>query len=93
MSERERENIYIPLDTKKIMIQMTSRNFFVIERRVNKRKLLDLIRANAQMSLRKVKGIFSLKTGLSFNKINEYLGELEAAGLIELSDKMVKVIE
>ena len=74
---------------------MSGKSFFLTERRVRKRNLLDLIRNSGEqgVSLKKVKSVFSLKTGLSFRKIEEYLRELEEGGLIEISEDTVKTVE
>jgi len=66
---------------------MSKKSYFVIQRRVWKRQLLDLIEQNPEMPLRKIKGIFSLKTGLTFRRIDMYLAELEASGLIEFDSE------
>ena len=74
---------------------MSGKSFFLIERRVRKQNLLDLIRNSGEqgVSLKKAKSVFSLKTGLSFRKIEEYLRELEEGGLIEISEDTVKAVE
>ena len=81
-----------------IVIKMSSRSFFLRERQTRKSNLLKLIEKNPGATLNRLKGAFSLKTGLTFKKIDEYLSELEASGLIEISDddenlKTVKPVE
>jgi predicted transcriptional regulator len=60
-----------------------SKSFFTIERKVRKRKLVDLIKENPKIPEQKLKGLFSLQTGLSFKRIEQYLEELEGANLVE----------
>jgi len=62
---------------------MPEKSFFVIERKVRKAKLLDFIKKNPKLSEQRLKGLFSLNTGLSFKKIEEYLLELEESGIVE----------
>jgi hypothetical protein len=65
------------------VICTSEKSFFAIERKVRKRRLLDLIKENPNMPEGKLKGLFSLKTGLTFNRIDAYIMELEESGLIE----------
>lgn len=67
-------------------------NFFVVERRVSKKRLLDFIQNNPNLLERKLKGLFSLSTGQSFKVIERYLDELEAANLIEKEDEKWKIV-
>ena len=62
---------------------MSGKNYFMIERKVRKRALLDLIEKNPELAEGKLKGIFSAQTGLTFNKIDQYLVELQEQGEIE----------
>lgn len=65
---------------------MSNKNYFVTERKANKQKLLEIITKNKKILPGKLKGVFSLTTGLSFKKIEEYLSELVEGGLIEYAD-------
>jgi predicted transcriptional regulator len=49
-------------------------------------KLLDLIENNQDLAETKIKGLFLLQTGLTTRKIDEYLNDLETAGLIKRED-------
>ena len=74
---------------------LSGRSFFLEERRKRKVDLLNLIGKNKKVSLNKLKGVFSQKTGLSFKKIDEYLEELHSAGFIQIdwTLKTVKAID
>ena len=65
---------------------MSGKGYFTIERRRRKGQLLQLIKDNRETPLGKLKALFSLQTGLSFKKIEEYLTELEAGELIEYDE-------
>jgi len=67
-----------------IMMIMTSRSYFLRERQKRKQILLQMIEKNSEMSLQRLKSVFSLQTGLAFKTINEYLDELIGTGLIEI---------
>ncbi len=72
---------------------MSGKNFFAIERRVRKRELLAIISENPKIQDRRLKGIFSLKNGLTFKRIECYLRELVDASLIEIdADGLVTVV-
>jgi len=74
---------------------LCGKSFFLEERRKRKVDLLDLIgKSEGKTDLNKLKGVFSLKTGLSFKKIDEYLAELHIGGLIHIDYvlKTVKVV-
>lgn len=65
---------------------MPTDSYFMIERRVRKKRLLDMLIKNKGISLTKLKGIFSLATGLSYRKIDQYLTELQDSGMITYSE-------
>lgn len=62
---------------------MSGKSYFLIERRARKQKLLEIIKKNPKLNLGKLKGIFSLQTGVSFKKIDEYINEMVESGMIE----------
>ena len=66
---------------------MSGRNFFMVERRARVQKLIKMIKKNPDITIAKIKGLFSLQTGLSHNRIRMYLLELEESGLIEWDDE------
>jgi len=67
--------------------------YFGRMRMMRKRQLLDLIRQHAPIEEDKLCGVFSLKTGLTFKKIRQYLEELEATGLIVRENGVVTTPE
>ena len=62
---------------------MSGRNFFMVERRARVQELIRMMQNNPDTPITKIRGLFSLKTGLSHNRIKQYLFELEESGLIE----------
>lgn len=48
-----------------------------------KKALIELIQKYSPIEEEKLLGLFSLKTGLRFGRIREYVDELIAAGLVE----------
>ena len=69
------------------------KNFFLRERQIRKARLLDLIEKHPELGLKKIKGLFSLRTGLSFKKIQEYLSEFLDAELIEIDNGNVRKVK
>jgi len=72
---------------------MSGKSFFLLERRARKRMLLEMIEAHPDLLLGRLKALFSMKTGVSFKKIDEYLRELEEGGLVEFEGDHVKVVK
>jgi predicted transcriptional regulator len=62
---------------------MSGKSYFLIERRTRKLRLLDMIKKNPELEIGKLKGLFSLESGVSFKKIDEYLSEMEESGMIK----------
>jgi predicted transcriptional regulator len=48
--------------------------------------------ANPSVEERKLKGVYMLKTGLTLTKIEEYLRDLEATGLVERDGDGVRYV-
>lgn len=65
---------------------MSGKSYFLIERKTRKQKLIALIEKHQGIELGKLKGLFSLQTGVSFKKIDEYLLELEESGQIQVAE-------
>ena len=70
-----------------------STSYFVKERKRNKNKLLEMVRNNMNIDIlgggmhrKKLRALFSMKTGLSFKKIDEYLEELLDTELIFIDE-------
>ena len=59
----------------------------MVERRARVQKLLKMMKANPDVTIAKIKGLFSLKTGLSHNRIKQYIFELEEGGIIEYDEE------
>lgn len=59
-----------------------SRNFFVKERQRAKQNLLTMITANPTIPKKRLIAAYSMKTGFTFKKIEEYLSELLDAQLV-----------
>ena len=70
---------------------MSRLNSLVSARKERKLKLIELIQNLQPVEEQRLMGIFSLKTGLKFKTINEYLKELEAGGLIKREDGAVSM--
>ena len=68
---------------------MSGKNFFIIERKVRKRRLLEIIQQHPELTPGRLKGLYSSQTGLGFRKIEEYLSELEESGLIEVTEEHI----
>jgi len=51
-------------------------------RKQRKAKLLEMIKANEDLDIETIKAQFSTQTGLRIAKVDEYVRELKAAGLI-----------
>ena len=62
------------------------KSYFVTERKLRKADLQAIITRNPGLPKERIFGIFSQRTGLRFPKIEEYLNELVAAGLVEVND-------
>lgn len=58
-------------------------NFFVEERKKIKQQLLEFIKQKPETPIRKVIGIFSLRTGLKASTLEVYIEELKQAEVIE----------
>jgi len=57
---------------------------FLDQRKKRKQDLYDIIKKNPDLGLKKLKAVFSMRTGNTYKKIDEYLEELEDAGLIDI---------
>ncbi len=75
-----------------------SKNYFVLERKKNKDQLLAMVKKNSDLAIpdggisyKQLRALFSLRTGLSFKKIDEYLEELLATELIIIEEGFVKM--
>ncbi|MCK5609294.1 hypothetical protein KAR91_45900 [Candidatus Pacearchaeota archaeon] len=72
---------------------MSRRNLFQNQRRARKLQLLAFIKKHPELNLKKLKGLFSIQTGATYKKIEEYLQELVDAELIALGLEKVEAIE
>ena len=67
-----------------MLIIIMSSNYFVNARRLQKKQLLEFIKQKQNtMSLNKILGIFSLRTGLKVSTLSVYVNELKMADLID----------
>jgi len=62
-------------------------------RRQRLQAMLDLIRGAKKIDEKKLKGVFMLKTGLTLQKIEEYLRDLETTGLIDRVDGQICYVD
>lgn len=58
---------------------------------MRKRILLTMITKHKTLPMSQLRGLFSLKTGLTYKKINEYLRELSDANLIIIENDTVRL--
>jgi predicted transcriptional regulator len=58
-------------------------NYFVSVRKIEKQKLLNFIKQNPNVSIKKLLALFSLQTGLKTSTLQTYINELRDAELIE----------
>jgi len=68
---------------------MSKYDIFAEKRKLRLQALLDIIRRNEGISVKKLRGLFCLKTGLSPKIFHEYLGILKDAGVVEEKDGKV----
>jgi DNA-binding IclR family transcriptional regulator len=66
-------------------------DFFTKGRLERKQALLEMVQKFSPIEEEKLLGVFSLKTGLTFKKIREYLDELVSAGLIERDESTLRI--
>lgn len=62
------------------------KNYFMIERKARLNQLIDMIKEHPNLHFNKIKGLFILKTGAKGKTVDDYIRELESAGLIEWSN-------
>jgi len=65
---------------------MSRKGYFETTRQLRKMDLLAVVTKTPGLPKEKLMGLFSLRTGLTFRKIEMYIEELEAAGLLEVND-------
>ena len=58
-------------------------NYFVSIRKIEKQRLLNFIKQNPNMPIKKVLALFSLQTGMKTSTLQTYIRELQDAELIE----------
>jgi len=62
---------------------MSKYDIFAEKRKLRLQALLEMVKRNEGISVKKLRGLFCLKTGLSPKIFHEYLGILKDAELIE----------
>jgi len=77
---------------------MSSRSYFIKERRDRKRELLQYIVKNysnkeVELTVERILGAFSWHWGLRTAKVMEYLDELKLAGAIEINEGKIRPTE
>ena len=71
---------------------MSGKNYFMIERRARMQKIVEMIKKHENLEERKLKGLFILQTGARSRTVEEYLKELEEAGVIERNEGFLKAV-
>jgi len=69
-----------------VVVEMSNRiGFFIRQRKLRKQELHRMIQLNPDLTLTRIKGLFSQRTGLTYKKIDQYILELTDANLVEIN--------